>query len=85
VTTLARAVTLEALGLGASVAGGADFVLRGGSGSGSDHPAGKAQTHKSNNHEKKCKSVSPEGLDSGSPQKHNCGLLCLVRCSSMPL
>ncbi|KAL0044023.1 hypothetical protein WJX82_003156 [Trebouxia sp. C0006] len=40
VTTLARAVTLEALGLGASVAGGADFVLRGGSGSGSDHPAG---------------------------------------------
>ena len=44
-TTLARAVTLEALGLGASVAGGADFVLRGGSGSGSDHPAGKAQTH----------------------------------------
>ncbi len=46
VTTLARAVTLEALGLGASVAGGADFVLRGGSGSGSDHPAGKAQTHK---------------------------------------
>ncbi|KAA6418149.1 MAG: Autophagy-related 2 [Trebouxia sp. A1-2] len=40
VTTLARAVTLEALGLGASVAGGADFVLRGGSGSGADHPAG---------------------------------------------
>ena len=41
VTTLARAVTLEALGLGASVAGGADFVFRGGSGSGSDHPAGR--------------------------------------------
>ncbi len=41
VTTLARAVTLEALGLGASVAGGADFVLRGGSGSGSEHPAGR--------------------------------------------
>lgn len=41
VTTLARAVTLEALGLGASVAGGADYVLRGGSGSGSEHPAGK--------------------------------------------
>ncbi|KAL3156294.1 hypothetical protein ABBQ32_012565 [Trebouxia sp. C0010 RCD-2024] len=40
VTSLARAVTLEALGLGASVAGGADFVLRGGSGVGSEHPAG---------------------------------------------
>lgn len=41
VTSLARAVTLEALGLGASVAGGADFVLRGGSGQGSEHPAGR--------------------------------------------
>lgn len=40
VTTLARAVTLEALGLGASVAGGADYVLRGGSAGGSEHPAG---------------------------------------------
>ena len=40
VTSLARAVTLEALGLGASVAGGADFVLRGGSAGGSEHPAG---------------------------------------------
>ncbi len=58
VTTLARAVTLEALGLGASVAGGADFVLRGGSGSGSDHPAGKAQTHENKNHCKISKSVS---------------------------
>ena len=42
VTSLARAITLEALGLGASVAGGADFVLRGGSGQGSEHPAGRA-------------------------------------------
>lgn len=41
VTALARAVTLEALGLGASVAGGADYVLRGGSGAGSEQPAGK--------------------------------------------
>ena len=41
VTALARAVTLEALGLGASVAGGADYVLRGGSGRGSEQPAGK--------------------------------------------
>ena len=40
VTSLARAITLEALGLGASVAGGADFVLRGGSAGGSEHPAG---------------------------------------------
>ena len=41
VMALARAVTLEALGLGASVAGGADYVLRGGSGRGSEQPAGK--------------------------------------------
>ena len=41
VTALARAVTLEALGLGASVAGGADYVLRGGSGRRSEQPAGK--------------------------------------------
>ena len=40
VTSLARAVTLEALGLGASVAGGADYVLRGGSAGRSEHPAG---------------------------------------------
>ena len=81
VTTLARAVTLEALGLGASVAGGADFVLRGGSGSGSDHPAGKAQTHNNKKHlykkqkspHKLCKPVSLQ--DCGSPQKRNCGLL----------
>ena len=47
VTTLARAVTLEALGLGASVAGGADFVFRGGSGSGSEHPAGRVSARAS--------------------------------------
>ena len=41
VTALARAVTVEALGAGASVAGGADYVLRGGSGSRSEHPAGR--------------------------------------------
>ena len=41
VASLARAVTLEALGLGASVAGGADYVLRGGSAGGSEHPAGR--------------------------------------------
>ncbi len=67
VTTLARAVTLEALGLGASVAGGADFVLRGGSGSGSDHPAGKAQSPESKIQCETCKSVSLQ--DSGSPKK----------------
>lgn len=91
VTTLARAVTLEALGLGASVAGGADFVLRGGSGSGSDHPAGKAQPHNNKKHlykrqkspRKVCKPVSLQ--DCGSAQKHNCGLLFLVRCCSVSI
>ena len=67
VTTLARAVTLEALGLGASVAGGADFVLRGGSGTGSDHPAGKAQSHNTKFTVKIYKSASVQ--DSGSLQK----------------
>lgn len=47
VTALARAVTLEALGLGASVAGGADFVLRGGSGRGSEQPSGRASMQSS--------------------------------------
>jgi len=82
VTTLARAVTLEALGLGASVAGGADFVLRGGSGSSSDHPAGKAHSHDNNNHSKMCKPVSLQ--DSGRPKKQNCGLLTLARCYPVP-
>ncbi|KAK9805512.1 hypothetical protein WJX72_002557 [[Myrmecia] bisecta] len=42
-TGFVRAVTLEALGLGASVAGGAHLVLQGGVGSTSDQPAGMAE------------------------------------------
>lgn len=83
VTTLARAVTLEALGLGASVAGGADFVLRGGSGSGADHPAGKAQTHEKKITVKFVNQSVSKTL--GSSQKQNSGILFLVRCHSIPL
>ena len=78
VTSLARAVTIEALGAGASVAGGADYVLRGGSGQGSEHPAGW--------HPTLCLFVTGKSFDAGcfmlslkSMQVGN--LLCWICCT----